>query len=685
MRKRTVLLTGCLAVALCLSLAVAASVLAPRLGADLASQAQEISQERTGLPLVFARPPVLSLLPFGLQFGAVSWGSKDSALSLTARGGFGSVSPLSLLRGNPALDELRIDGLRLVCRAAGRAAPALGAPAARATRSPGQADEHDQATPTATAPAPAPSLLTVLSPLSHRFPLRVDRIIISDGTASYVTAHGDRWDMADINLAYRRPGRSSIGDMLCDFTLRHRQVSGGLAEASVALQASGTLQRTTLAFSRCQLTVTPITGLYPREAGPVRLSLLGSVDLADATCRIDVGTISLPRANMDIRGRGSLAPAGFEGNVTLDAALDAVTRAATASGSFESLKLAGRATLRDGILRLPDFTASLDEQPVEGHFALGFSPLRVRADIHAARIDLDRLFPAALLSAQARAAAEKAGQPATTTPAATTKTAEERPGPSLRLDLTADTATFRGMPLFDLRTAIVGADGDYRAESIAFRTEGGGVVSASCDFNAPNGRWNSAGQAYSVPLNPVLRAVGLLPEGASMATERGSITAEWVLGASGTDIESLAESVSGNGRVVLRWVDTEAIRRALGSHEPWKALPPAIGRVKAPFTVSYGVGRWEADIAGDHLGGMGYGTFDNLARRLDARIFLDVLGVRLPLTLSGKPGQLTAAVDQKVLLGQLRASTSAPKEPGLSVAERTLLLPLLPPRERRQF
>ena len=141
-----------------------------------------------------------------------------------------------------------------------------------------------------------------------------------------MAASGQTLSINDVNLSVEnlRVGQEAV--VQCDFAFIFGDSTAGPAAPAAksgANNISGTLAFSSrlryappqLLFRQTALTVTPLTGALPKEAGPLQFTCEGSLRLSDLHLQLSKALLNTPQARVSASGEGGLAPlAGWHGD-----------------------------------------------------------------------------------------------------------------------------------------------------------------------------------------------------------------------------------------------------------------------------------------------------------------------------------------------------------------------------------
>lgn len=151
-------------------------------------------------------------------------------------------------------------------------------------------------------------------------PIELKRLVLRQGIVTYTTANGKTLRVDDVNFSVEnlRTGQEAV--VQCDFAFIFGDSTAepaAPAAKSGANNISGTLAFSSrlryappqLLFRQTALTVTPLSGALPKEAGPLQFTCEGSLRLSDLHLQVEQGLAQYaPGAGERIRRRRAGPP-----------------------------------------------------------------------------------------------------------------------------------------------------------------------------------------------------------------------------------------------------------------------------------------------------------------------------------------------------------------------------------------
>ena len=457
MMKRFLLWTAGVLLVVAAALAI---VLSQIDAAFVIRQIADATARSTGKPLVFETAPQISLFPPGVRFGQARWGQPEmgDGLVFSVKSGMAELELMPLLSGSMVVREVRLDNPVVDVRqyAAAPAVPApTGADGAASAAAPTPAPDHITA-PASGAAVPAPDKAPAStsgaadsrvsgSPAGAPAPkagvkapaveqaktleraapaIELKRLVARQGMVRYTDAQGQTLTLGDLNLSVEnlRPGQEAVAQ--CDFTFTASRpdttgttdttadTAKGTAKdgaampvplsANLALSAKLRYAPPNIALRQTLLTLSPLAGPLPKEAGPLQLNIEGSLDTDAWRMHVAKCWITTPQARLGLQGEASFNPPSFTGNLELDASLRKLAALAgqplkpAPRDVTDTLKIKSRLAYGDNSLNLSDIDALVDDVTLSGQFRLGMepgAPLSITTDMQASAVNLDNTCP----------------------------------------------------------------------------------------------------------------------------------------------------------------------------------------------------------------------------------------------------------------------------------------------------
>ena len=662
-------------------LAVTAVILISRVDTDfVVRQIADATAKATGQPLQFDTPPGISFFPPGVHFGHAHWGSADDAqgVAIAVKGGMAQLELSPLLAGNVVVREIRLDSPVVKIREGKSIAPAETAPEPTTADTPKpNASKSGTAKTTASkaeaaAPADQPAHAAKTAVESPALPIELKRLVLRQGSITYTGAAGQILRINDVNLSVENLRIGHEAMVQCDFSfaLANRQAD----TAKEANNLSGTLAFTSrlryappqLLFRQTALTVTPLTGALPKEAGPLQLTCEGALRLTDLHLQLTRAILGTPQARMTVSGEAALSVPTFNGSLEIEGSPQKLAFLAghTIKAAPGKDELRFRTMLRyvPNAMNLSQMQLQMDDISLRGGLRFEFSaeaPLGITADIQAGAINLTPYLPAAETQAASgkgpdgkphdgkvtasvaeAGPAKKAGKP---DPAAAQKM------PTLDIRAKAASISKGGLQAKDIFMAIKGEKGRYTLTSLTASLGSGGSIKATGSINMANETCAIKANAAEVDLGPLLVALG------KKRTVDGLAMLETELTMNCGGAAEARQSLAGRGLLEIRQLHVPAMAD-LGKSLPLLAgkggaLPDRFDLARAPFTAKDGeINSTPITVVSPSLNAAGKARISLPRQHIDAAMDIKTLGMTIPVTAKGPLSDISYGVDPKFAL-----------------------------------
>ena len=688
MKRMFIWILGSIAV-----LAVAAVILISRVDTDfVVRQIADATAKATGQPLKFDTPPGISFFPPGVNFGQAHWGNADDAqgVAIAVKSGMAQLELSPLLTGNVVVREIRLDSPVVEIRESKSPAPAQPAPEQPKADTPKPAASKPNAaksgtgkadaakTESAAAEQPAPAAKPAAEPAT--LPIELKRLVLRQGSVNYTSAAGQTLRINDVNLSVENLRIGQEATVQCDFSfaLGDKQANTGAKAdtqaANMPTNMSGTLAFTSrlryappqLLFRQTALTVTPLTGALPKEAGPLQLTCEGTLRLTDLQLQLTRAILNTPQARMTISGEAALGAPTFNGSLEIEGSPQKL--AALAGHKFKAVagkdELRFRTMLRyvPNAMNLSQMQLQVDDISLRGGLRFEFpadAPLGITADIQAGAINLTPYLSTADAPAQdaksqgsseADAAhAKKAGKP-------DAAAAQKMPSLDIRAKIAA--ISKGGLQVKDIALALKGEKGHYALNSLAASLGSGGSIKATGSVNMANETCAIKALAADVDLGPLLVALG------KGRTVDGLAMLDTDLTMDCGGAAEMRQSLSGRGLIEIRQLHVPAMA------ELGKSLPPLAGKggplpdrfdlARAPFTAKNGeINAAPITVTSSSLNAAGKARISLPRQNIDAAMDIKTLGLTIPVTAKGPLSDISYGVDPKFALDMAKSLPGA--------------------------
>ena len=684
MKRMFIWILGSIAV-----LAVAAVILISRVDTDfVVRQIADATAKATGQPLKFDTPPGISFFPPGVNFGQAHWGNADDAqgVAIAVKSGMAQLELSPLLTGNVVVREIRLDSPVVEIRESKSPAPAQPAPEQPKADTPKPAASKPNAaksgtgkadaakTESAAAEQPAPAAKPAAEPAT--LPIELKRLVLRQGSVNYTSAAGQTLRINDVNLSVENLRIGQEATVQCDFSfaLGDKQANTGAKADTQGANMSGTLAFTSrlryappqLLFRQTALTVTPLTGALPKEAGPLQLTCEGTLRLTDLQLQLTRAILNTPQARMTISGEAALGAPTFNGSLEIEGSPQKL--AALAGHKFKAVagkdELRFRTMLRyvPNAMNLSQMQLQVDDISLRGGLRFEFpadAPLGITADIQAGAINLTPYLSTADAPAQdaksqgsseADAAhAKKAGKP-------DAAAAQKMPSLDIRAKIAA--ISKGGLQVKDIALALKGEKGHYALNSLAASLGSGGSIKATGSVNMANETCAIKALAADVDLGPLLVPLG------KGRTVDGLAMLDTDLTMDCGGAAEMRQSLSGRGLIEIRQLHVPAMA------ELGKSLPPLAGKggplpdrfdlARAPFTAKNGeINAAPITVTSSSLNAAGKARISLPRQNIDAAMDIKTLGLTIPVTAKGPLSDISYGVDPKFALDMAKSLPGA--------------------------
>ncbi|SCM72274.1 AsmA family protein [uncultured Desulfovibrio sp.] len=706
MMKRFLLWTAGVLLVVAAALAI---VLSQIDAAFVIRQIADATARSTGKPLVFETAPQISLFPPGVRFGQARWGQPEmgDGLVFSVKSGMAELELMPLLSGSMVVREVRLDNPVVDVRqyAAAPAVPApTGADGAASAAAPTPAPDHITA-PASGAAVPAPDKAPAStsgaadsrvsgSPAGAPAPkagvkapaveqaktleraapaIELKRLVARQGMVRYTDAQGQTLTLGDLNLSVEnlRPGQEAVAQ--CDFTFTASRpdttgttdttadTAKGTAKdgaampvplsANLALSAKLRYAPPNIALRQTLLTLSPLAGPLPKEAGPLQLNIEGSLDTDAWRMHVAKCWITTPQARLGLQGEASFNPPSFTGNLELDASLRKLAALAgqplkpAPRDVTDTLKIKSRLAYGDNSLNLSDIDALVDDVTLSGQFRLGMepgAPLSITTDMQVSAVNLDAYLPL-----------PESGKPQ----------GQTTDGPKGKKSGGTDVSP---LPDINIRAALAGiSQGKVRARDVQFVAQGlrgnykistfnctlgsGGFIKAEGTANVPAAAYTVNGTASDVDLGALLES---LDKGRPV---EGTARLDADLSMHGKSAVALQNSLSGSGLLEIRQMRLKSLP-TLPANVPGivgKPVPDTFESARAPFTIKNGdIHASPVTVSATGLSARGQAKISLPRQYLEASATVETLGMSVPVIAKGPFTNIGYSLDPRFAQGK---------------------------------
>ncbi|MFT4301240.1 MAG: AsmA family protein [Desulfovibrio sp.] len=629
-------------------------------------QIADATAKATGKPLVFENAPQISFFPPGVRFGQARWGQSDQGdtLAISVKGGMAELEFMPLLSGTMVVREVRLDNPVVMMRQSETASAAddkaddvNSDEGETAVASPASADiskDTPKATPKdaaktvsaspnqATANAQAPAI-------------ELKRLVVRQGSLHFTDGRGQTLDLSDLNLSVEnlRPGQEAVAQ--CDFTFTANLVDkekDSKAKAStplsgnLALSAKLRYAPPQLALRQTSLTLSPLSGPLPKEAGPMQLNIEGNADLNTLSMHVAKCWLTTPQARLGLQGEASFSPIAFTGNLELDgslrklAALAGQTLKPAPKGISDDLKIKSRLAYGNNSLNLSDISARVDDIDLRGQLRLGMepkTPLSITAEAQISAINLDNYLPL-----------PESDKNQTANDSKDKKTAEDASSlPDINVRAAVAGIRQGKLQIKDVQVIAQGLRGNYKISTFNCVLGSGGTVRAAGAANIPASAYAVNGTASDVNLGALLESLGKGRPVSGLARLDVDLTM------SGKNTTALQNSLSGKGELEVRQMHLESMP-ALPANVPGitgKPLPDTFDLVRVPFTAKNGeINASPITVSSSGLNARGQAKISLPRQNVEATANVETLGMTVPVIVKGPFSNISYSVDPRFAL-----------------------------------
>ena len=547
----------------------------------------------------------------------------------------------------------------------------------------------DAPVPKAGVKAPAVEQAKTLERATPAFALK--RLVARQGLVRYTDAQGQTLTLGALNLSVEnlQPGQEAVAQ--CDFTYtashpdKTMGTATGAAAGTTADTATGTVTNTAtatatntakngtvmavplsanlalsaklryappnLALRQTLLTLSPLTGPLPKEAGPLQLNIEGSLDTDAWRMHVAKCWVTTPQARLGLQGEASFNPPSFTGNLELDASL---RKLAALMGQplkpaprdvADTLKIKSRLAYGDNSLNLSDIDALMDDVTLSGQFRLGMepdAPLSITTDMQASAVNLDNYLP---LPESSKPQVQTTGEPKDKKSGGTD--VSSMPDINIRAAL----AGLRQGKVHarDVQFVAQGLRGNYKISTFNCTLGSGGFIKAEGTANVPAAAYTVNGTASDVDLGALLES---LDKGRPV---EGTARLDADLSMHGKSAVALQNSLSGSGLLEIRQMRLKSLP-TLPANVPGivgKPVPNVFDLARAPFTVKNGVIHASpVTVSATGLSARGQAKVSLPRQYLEASATVETLGMSVPVIAKGPFSNIGYSLDPRFAQGK---------------------------------
>lgn len=615
----------------------AAALLIGRIDTDfVVARIADATARATGKPLLFSSAPGLSLLPPGVSFGEARWGEiKDGkGMAVSVKGGMAQLELMPLLSGTIVVREVRLDNPVLEIRGT-----------------------LDADKPSQTEQAPAST--TVAASPSDSLPVELMRLVVRRGEIIYA-ADDTHVRIKDLNISIENLRSREEADVQCDFALSMPKADKAAAlSGNLALSAKLRYVSPEITLRRVLLTFTPLSGLLPKEAGPIQLNFDGRVNTANLSLHLNKLTLQSPQLTGSLGGNAIFSPPSFTGTLEVEASPRKVAALANVKLKPANPPTADALTLKCALdyagttLRMRNLDARLDAVPLRGSLNLTLGTLLgVAGDLQLGALNLNAYLPLPTTAPADKGKVSASGASAITSGKTSGKTSGTTSAaqnylsmPRLDLHLTVASVQFDTLGLKDITTTLKGAQGKYALAPLAFTLASGGSVKGSAETDLSTKAYSLTVAAQGVQVGALLEAMGK----GRLADGSAALTAN--ISTRGENAAAMQASLNGKGTLDIRNLAVSGIPALARTIPGLKAVPERFDLLRIPFTIARGeVLAQPITLNSRELNATGRATASLPRSYLDAALNVKTLGVNVPVTAKGPFNDISFGVDPKFAL-----------------------------------
>lgn len=540
----------------------------------------------------------------------------------------------------------------------------------------------DAPVPKAGVKAPAVEQAKTLERATPAFALK--RLVARQGLVRYTDAQGQTLTLGALNLSVEnlQPGQEAVAQ--CDFTFTASRpdnatdiTTAGTAtgtttgtatttattaakngtvmavplSANLALSAKLRYAPPNVALRQTLLTLSPLTGPLPKEAGPLQLNIEGSLDTDAWRMHVAKCWVTTPQARLGLQGEASFNPPSFTGNLELDASL---RKLAALMGQplkpaphnvTDTLKIKSRLAYGDNSLNLSDIDALVDDVTLSGQFRLGMepgAPLSITTDMQVSAVNLDTYLP---LPESSKPQVQTTGGPKDKKSGGT----DESPMPDINIRAALAGLRQGKVRARDVQFVAQGLRGNYKISTFNCTLGSGGVIKAEGTANVPAAAYTVNGTASDVDLGALLES---LDKGRPV---EGTARLNADLSMHGKSAVALQNSLSGSGLLEIRQMRLKSLP-TLPANVPGivgKPVPDVFDLARAPFTVKNGdIHASPVTVSATGLSARGQAKVSLPRQYLEASATVETLGISVPVIARGPFTNIGYSLDPRFAQGK---------------------------------
>ncbi len=557
-----------------------------------------------GQPLSLAGTKTVSLFPLTVSFSGLKLGDENTSGSVAVRSGTATVRFSSLFFGTPVFNEMTLDGAVFTYRG-------FPAPSSLTIGQAGTGQKTEDAADKSS-----------MQNFGGASPLRIDRLVVRDGSMIIATDAGSNVRLTGITLSAYNLTEDGAKNIECDFLASMQTLLGEYKEANLAVRGDVRVADSKVAVSGLQVTATPLHGLFADSLGPVSLEGSCEYDRRNGSFILGQSRLGMQDVYGSVQGKGSLfAPVFFDGQ----AELYSKAKLRSQKDIFFSVPdsvLKGRILLDEKKWTMPSLEFQLGRLSGRGSlsFIVESGLLSIRG--HTGFIDLNSLLND--FSCEVRPSKKGIN---------TKKKDADETGYGLNMELFLEADKVRYNDI-DFESVSLGLSGTRESIHIApLQASFGekGRLDAMVTVGIADKTWAYSAILTDFSLASLLRLVS------SKAAMDGIVDARIQASSQGVSKAECLESVSGKGILNIHGLRCVQLEKLVDASLETSSLPEEenLGRVFLSFDLAQGAGSWSADFSGSSLYGHGAGSLDVARDKLSGSLELGVQEKTVSLEMTG--------------------------------------------------
>ena len=322
------------------------------------------------------------------------------------------------------------------------------------------------------------------------------------------------------------------------------------------------------------------------------------------------------------------------------------------------------AMLTSGQAALDNIKGSLGNITLAGAVALEWGEVpAVRGRLQLGDINVDALLAATGKNTPSPADS-MAAAPAQSANAANAKDGKPAVYPQVDMDIQALSVTVRKVRLQQLRAHVKGQGGhstQYAAAPLSWTFATGGTYAGTASVELPGLRYRSSGAVQGLVLGALMQAVqGKRPVD-------GVASLDYSLSCEGKDAAAIKGSLAGKGLLAATDMQLNGVSLLPKGAPVQGGIPTHFSQLRVPFTAQNGIISINGmSLHGEGISAAGKGMVRLPQEDMDMAATLSMLGMQIPVTISGPLANLSYGVDPKWAARMLMRAPGALLEGGKS-------------------